>query len=146
MKWMNKTWKCHKWSICNILHLCCTINGYMRPFFWSTKKRENDIKKRKPGIGGSAGRPARSGRPQGRKWALQIPHFPQVFIRFADMSTRHVRFIYKPNAFLIILEAILRFGPQNDQYSTGFIRYFDQLFSMLQNDLGPMLFQHFAKS
>ena len=52
----------------------------------------------------------------------------------------HVRFIYKRNAFLIILEAILRFGPQINQNSTGFIRYFDQLFSMLQNALGPMLF------
>ena len=46
----------------------------------------------------------------------------------------------KPNAFLIISDAILRFGLQNDQNSTGFIRYFDQLFPMLQNDLGPMLF------
>ncbi len=35
-----------------------------------------------------------------------------------------VRFIYKPNAFLIILEVILRFGLQNHQSSTGFIRYF----------------------
>ena len=56
------------------------------------------------------------------------------------MAECHVRFIYKPNAFLIILEAILRFGLQNDQYSTGFIRYFDPLFWMLQNALGLMLF------
>ncbi len=58
----------------------------------------------------------------------------------------HVEFIYKRNAFLIILEANLRFGPQNDQNPTGFIRYFYLLFSMLQNALGPMLFQHLAKS
>ena len=31
----------------------------------------------------------------------------------------------KPNAFLIILDAILRFGLQNDQSSTGFIRFSD---------------------
>ena len=29
--------------------------------------------------------------------------------------------------------AFLRFGHQNDQNSTGFIRYFDALFWMLQN-------------
>ena len=38
------------------------------------------------------------------------------------------------------------FWDPEDQNSTCFIRYFDQLFSMLQNGLGPMLFQHFAKS
>ena len=58
----------------------------------------------------------------------------------------HVEFIYKRNAFLIILETILRFGPQINQNSTGFIRYFYLPFSMLQNVLGPMLFQHLAKS
>ena len=58
----------------------------------------------------------------------------------------HVVYSENPNAFLMILEAILRFGLQNEWNSTGFIRYFDQLFSMLQNALGPMLFQHFAKS
>ena len=52
----------------------------------------------------------------------------------------HVEFIYKRNAFLIILEAILRFGPQINQNSTGFIRYFYQLYRMLQNGLGVMLF------
>ena len=31
------------------------------------------------------------------------------FIRFSDMAECHVRFIYKRNAFLIILEALLRF-------------------------------------
>ena len=55
-------------------------------------------------------------------------------------------FSEKRNAFLIILEAILRFGLQNDWNSTGFIRYFEQLFRMLQIALGPMLFQHFARS
>ena len=58
----------------------------------------------------------------------------------------HVRFIYKPNAFLMILEPILRFWLQNHQNSTGFIRYFDQLFRMLQNALGPIRFWSFAKS
>ena len=58
----------------------------------------------------------------------------------------HVVYSEKPNAFLIILDAILRFGLQNDQSSTGFIRCFDQPFSMLQNALGPTLYQHFAKS
>ncbi len=72
--------------------------------------------------------------------------FSTGFIRFFDTAECHVVYSEKPNAFLIILEAILRFGLQNDQSSTGFIRYFDQLFSMLQNALGPMLFQHFAKS
>ncbi len=46
----------------------------------------------------------------------------------------------KPNAFLIILGAILRFRLENDQNSTGFIRYFDQPFWMLRNGLGPMPF------
>ena len=55
------------------------------------------------------------------------------FIRFFDMAECHVVYSEKPNAFLIILEAILRFGLQNDQISTGFIRYFDQLFWLLQN-------------
>ena len=62
------------------------------------------------------------------------------FIRFSDMVGCHVVHSEKPNAFLIILEAILRLGLQNDPNSTGFIRYFDQLFCMLQNGLGPMLF------
>ena len=61
------------------------------------------------------------------------------------MAKCHVRFIYKPNAFLIILGAFLRSGLQNHQYSTGFIRYFDQLFWMLQNGLGPMLFLTFRR-
>ena len=62
------------------------------------------------------------------------------------MAETYVVYSEKPNAFLIILEAILRFGLQNDQNSTGFIRYFDQLFRVLQNGLGVMLFWHFAKS
>ena len=56
------------------------------------------------------------------------------------MAQGHATFTEKPNAFLIIFGAILRFWLQNDQNSTGFIRYFDQLFPMLQNGLGPMLF------
>ena len=50
------------------------------------------------------------------------------FIRLFDMAECHVEFIYKRNAFLIISDAILRFGLPNDWNSTGFIRYFDQLF------------------
>ena len=62
------------------------------------------------------------------------------------MARTYVVYSEKPNAFLIIVEAILRFGLQNDSNSTGFIGYFEQLFRMLQIALGPMLFQHFAKS
>ena len=55
----------------------------------------------------------------------------------------HVVYSEKPNAFLITLEAILRFGLQNNQNSTGFIRYFAQQFPTLQNALGPMFFLTF---
>ena len=48
--------------------------------------------------------------------------FSTGFIRFCDMAKCHVVYSEKPNAFLIILEAILRFGLQNDQNSSGFIR------------------------
>ena len=51
-------------------------------------------------------------------WAKRHPQnhpFSTGFIRFFDMVKRHVRFIYKPNAFLIILEAVLRFWLENDQ-------------------------------
>ena len=78
--------------------------------------------------------------------ASQKSSFSTGFIRLFDTAECHVVHSEKPNAFLIILEAILRFGLQNNQNSTGFIRHFDQLFPMLQNALGPMLFQHFAKS
>ena len=66
--------------------------------------------------------------------------FSTGFIRVCDLARCHVSFIYKPHAFLIILEPNLRFGLGNHQNSSGFIRYFDQLFLMLQNTLGPMLF------
>ena len=49
------------------------------------------------------------------------------------MAECHVIYSEKPNAFLIILGAFLRFGHQNNQNSTGFIRDFDALFWMLQN-------------
>ena len=62
------------------------------------------------------------------------------------MAGCHVVDSGKPNAFFDHFEPILRFGLQNDQNSTGFIRYSDQLFPMLQNALGPMLLQHSAKS
>ena len=39
------------------------------------------------------------------------------------------------NAFLILLMAFFRKGPQNDQLTTGFIGYFTQLFCKLQNDV-----------
>ena len=71
--------------------------------------------------------------------ASQKSSFSTEFIRFCDMAECHVPFIYKPNAFLILLGAFLRFGHRNPQSSTGFIRYFDQLFGMLQKALGPML-------
>ncbi len=56
-----------------------------------------------------------------------------MFIRFFDMAETHVVHSEKPNDFLIILEAFLRFGLENHQSSTGFIRYFDVLFWMFQN-------------
>ena len=49
------------------------------------------------------------------------------FIRVFDMVKCHVRFIYKRNAFLIILEAFLRFGLKKSSFSTGFIRVFDMV-------------------
>ena len=76
----------------------------------------------------------------GELLASQKSSFSTGFIRFSDTAECHVVYSENPNAFLIILEAILRFGLQTDQNSTGFIRYFDQLFSMPQNALGPMLF------
>ncbi len=76
----------------------------------------------------------------------QKSSFSTGFIRLFDMAECHVVYSEKPNAFLIILEAILRFGLENYPNSTGFIRYFEQLFRRLQIALGPMLFQHSAKS
>ena len=93
---------------------------------------------------GSAG--GLPGRPHWELLASQKSSFSTGFIRYFVMAECHVVYSEKPNAFLIILEAILRFGFQNDWNSTGFIRYSDQLFPMLQNALGPMLFQHFVKS
>ena len=49
------------------------------------------------------------------------------------MEETHVVHSEKPNAFLIILEVILRFGLENHQETTGFIRYFHQLFRKPQN-------------
>ena len=76
----------------------------------------------------------------------QKSSFSTGFIRFSDTAGCRVVYSENPNAFLIILDAILRLGLQNNQNSTGFIRYFDQLFSTPGNALGPMLFQYFAKS
>ena len=52
------------------------------------------------------------------------------FIRVFDMAERHVIYSEKPNAFLMIFGSISRKWPRNDQFSTGFIRYFEQLFCM----------------
>ena len=49
------------------------------------------------------------------------------------MAGCHVIHSEKPNAFLIIWEVILRFGLENHQSSTGFIRYFYALFWKPQN-------------
>ena len=49
------------------------------------------------------------------------------------MAECHVIDSEKPNAFLIILEVILRFGLEKHQETTGSIRYFYQLFWMLPN-------------
>ena len=78
---------------------------------------------------------------------LQIALGPMLFNISRSRKTPST-FSEKPNVYLIILEAILRFGLQNDQNSTGFIRNSDQLFSMPQNastNLGPMLFLTFRK-
>ena len=78
--------------------------------------------------------------PKKAKGSIPKPPFSTGFIRFFDMVECHVRLIYKPNAFLIIFGAILRFCLQNHQNSTGFIRYFHQLFRMLENVVLLMVF------
>ena len=52
-------------------------------------------------------------------------------------------FSEKPNAFWILSGAILRKRSKKSSETIGSIRFSAQLFSMLQNALGPMLFQHF---
>ena len=59
------------------------------------------------------------------------------------MAETYVVYSEKPNAFLIILETILRFGFENDPNSPGFIRYFDQLPCILQNVVLPTVFDVF---
>ena len=59
------------------------------------------------------------------KGGLPKHQFSTGFTRVCDSAGCHVSFIYKPNAFLIILEPLLRFGLKNYQISSGFIRYFD---------------------
>ena len=54
----------------------------------------------------------------------------------------HVRFIYKRNAFLIILEAFLRFRLKKSSFSTGFIRVFATRFWLLRN----LVFRWFYKA
>ena len=63
----------------------------------------------------------------------QKSSFSTGFIRFFDMAECHVRFIYKPNAFLIILEAFLRFWLGNHQFETGFIRVLHKQNWLLRN-------------
>ena len=56
------------------------------------------------------------GAPKGSKKAksgIPKPPFSTGFIRFFDMVECRVRLIYKPNAFLIIFGAILRFCLKN---------------------------------
>ena len=66
-------------------------------------------------------------------WASKISAFSTGFIRFFDMAECHVRYIYKPNAFLIILEAFLRFWLENHQFETGFIRVLHKPIWLLRN-------------
>ena len=49
------------------------------------------------------------------------------------MAECRVRFIYKRNAFLIILEAFLRFRLKKSSFSTGFIRFSEDDFPIAQN-------------
>ena len=66
-------------------------------------------------------------------WASPESSFSTGFIRFFDTAECHVRFIYKRNAFLIILEAFLRFRLENHKFDTGFIRVFASRFWLLRN-------------
>ena len=71
--------------------------------------------------------------------------FPLRFIRYFDMAECHV--IYSENLMLFDhFGGILRFGLENHQSSTGFIRYFDVLFWMLQNVVLLTVYCCFAKS
>ena len=65
--------------------------------------------------------------------APQKSSFSTGFIRVFDMAKCQVRFIYKRNAFLIILEAFLRFRLENHKIDTGFIRVFATRFWLLRN-------------
>ena len=49
------------------------------------------------------------------------------------MAGYHVRFIYKRNAFWIILDALLRFRPKKYSFPTGFIRVLATRFWFLRN-------------
>ena len=48
--------------------------------------------------------------PKKAKGSIPKPPFSTGFIRFFDMVECHVRLIYKPNAFLIILEPFCDFA------------------------------------
>ena len=53
--------------------------------------------------------------PTKAKSSIPKPPFSTGFIRFFDMAETHVIYSENPNAFWIILEAILRFGLENHQ-------------------------------
>ena len=53
------------------------------------------------------------------------PSFSSGFIRFFDMADCHVIYSEKPNAFLILSEAISAFLPNFHLFSIGFIRIGD---------------------
>ena len=74
-------------------------------------------------------------------WESPKSQFSTGFIRVFDMVKCHVRFIYKRNAFLIILEAFLRLPLGNHQFYTGFIRVFATRFWFLRN----LVFRWFYK-
>ncbi len=52
---------------------------------------------------------------------------------FSFLPTARLIFSEKPNAFLILFEAISQKMPQKVSSTTGFIRYFHRLFLTLQN-------------
>ena len=65
-------------------------------------------------------------------WAFEEPCF-RWFYKVFDIAECRVCFIYKRNAFLIILEAFLRFRLKKSSFSTGFIRVSATRFWLLRN-------------
>ena len=58
------------------------------------------------------------------------------------MAECHVGYSEKPNAFLIILEAISQKGTQKYQETTGFIRFSDMAKSHVTFTENPIAFYH----